>query len=536
MTSDESRRQAAELEALKRALEGPDPERTGPPPNSEELFFVFMSHLPAAAFIKDEAGRTLFANRYLQDLLGFRNWKGKSTLELLPGPVGAKMTDDDRKALREGVLEVQETMADASGAVRTFKTLKFPIHVGGKQVLLGGIAVDITELNRAEAEKEALQAQLLQSQKMESVGRLAGGGAHDFNNMLQVILGNLALALEEVPPSGQLREDLLEIKKAGERSAALTRQLLAFARKQIVRPRLLDLNDTVTGMLRMLQRLIGEDIHLVWLPTPDLWPVNMDPAQIDQIMANLAVNARDAIDGHGSITVETFKATLDENYARTHADCVPGDYVGLSVTDTGRGMDAETQAHLFEPFFTTKGVGEGTGLGLATVYGIVKQNAGLISVHSKPWQGTTFKIYLPRAQSQARSMGAMETGGLRGTETVLLVEDEEQILSLGQRMLEQHGYTVLGCHTPAQALQLLGLHSGPIHLLVTDMVMPGMNGRELRERVAALKPGLRCVFMSGYTADVIAHQGILDEGVHFLQKPFTSQALTSKVREALDAP
>ena len=510
--------------------------QAGLSPEGEELFLVFMSHLPAAAFIKDETGRTLFANPYLQELLGFRNWEGKSTIELLPGPMGSRMSDDDRKALTQGVLEVQETMADAKGNVRTFKTLKFPIHIDGKPALLGGIAVEITELKRAEAEKEKLQAQLLHSQKMESVGRLAGGVAHDFNNMLQVILGNLALVLEEAPPSGQLREDLLEIKKAAERSAALTRQLLAFARRQIVSPRLLDLNATVASMLRMLQRLIGEGVHLDWHPTPDLWPVNMDPAQIDEIIANLTVNARDAIDGQGRITVETFKATLDDTYARTHAECVPGDYVVLAVSDTGRGIDRETQAHLFEPFFTTKGVGEGAGLGLATVYGIVKQNAGLISVYSEPGQGTTFKIYLPRAEQQTRSEGATEKAGLRGTETVLLVEDEEQILSLGRRVLEHHGYTVLACHTPAQALKSVESHPGPIDLLVTDVVMPGMNGRELRDKVIALKPGVRCVFMSGYTDNVIAHHGVLEEDVQFLQKPFTTQILTRKVREVLDRP
>jgi len=375
---------------------------------------------------------------------------------------------------------------------------------------------------------------LIQAQKMESIGRLAGGVAHDFNNMLQVILGNTALALQDLPANNPVRESLEEIEKSAQRSADLTRQLLAFARKQTIAPRVLDLNDTVGGMLKMLRRLIGEDIDLSWMPGPELWPVNMDPSQIDQILANLCVNARDAIVGTGRVTIETTNVTLDDAYVSSYTECVPGDYVLLAVSDTGRGMDAETRSHLFEPFFTTKEKGKGTGLGLATVFGIVKQNSGLINVYSEPDHGTTFKVYLPRAEAQATAATAAATKPIpRGTETVLLVEDELQILVMAQRILQQQGYIVLAARTPEEALKLAGEYSGSIHLLITDVVMPGMNGRELRNRLAILKPGLRCLYMSGYTANVIAHHGVLHEGVQFLQKPFSIESLARRVRETL---
>ena len=398
------------------------------------------------------------------------------------------------------------------------------------------IAMDITERKRAEAEREKLQSQLTQAQKMESVGRLAGGVAHDFNNMLQSILGNTALALQDLPPESPVQENLEEIQKSAERSADLTRQLLAFARKQTIQPKVLDLNDTVEGMLKMLRRLIGEDVHLAWLPGADLWRIKMDPSQIDQILANLCVNARDAIADTGKITIETSNVVLDDTYTQSHPDCLAGDYVLLVVSDTGHGMDTDTRAHLFEPFFTTKGVGKGTGLGLATVFGIVKQNHGLINVYSEPGRGTTFKIYLPR--TEAKTVAAAEEvqqRPLRGSETVLLVEDEEQILNLGRRILQRLGYTVLAAPTPAAALALAEQQAGLIHLLVTDLVMPGMNGKELAERLQANHPDLKCLFMSGYTADVIAHHGVLQAGVAFLQKPFTVQTLAVKVREVLEA-
>lgn len=405
----------------------------------------------------------------------------------------------------------------------------------GRILHLQGFVTDVSERKRVEIERTRLEDQFLQAQKMESVGRLAGGVAHDFNNMLQVILGNTALALEVVPPDNSSREFLEEIQKAARRSSDLTRQLLAFARKQTISPKILDLRETISGMLKMLQRLIGEDIQLLWIPGADLWPVKIDPGQVDQILANLAVNARDAIEGVGKVTIETANVTFDDTYARSYPEYAPGDYVMLAVTDTGHGMDNETRAHLFEPFFTTKEVGKGTGLGLATVFGIIKQNNGLINVYSEPSQGTTFKIYFPRAQAEAEAAAKpLALRSLRGTETVLLVEDEEQVLNLGRRILEQYGYTVLAASTPQAAIIQSSCYSGTIHLLITDVVMPGMNGKELTQLLMASRTSIKCLFMSGYTANVIAHHGVLDEGVQFLQKPFTIRSLTERVREVLD--
>ncbi len=388
---------------------------------------------------------------------------------------------------------------------------------------------------QARRRHEALEAQLRQAQKMEAVGRLAGGVAHDFNNMLAVIAGHADMALEQTTADSPLHADLLAIQKAAQRSADLTRQLLAFARKQTIAPRVLDLNDTIAGMLKMLVRLIGEDIDLLWKPTEPLWPVKMDPAQIDQILANLVVNARDAVDGVGKITIETAQAAFDESYCETHADFIPGEYVLLAVSDNGCGMDKAVLAQIFDPFFTTKPRGRGTGLGLATVYGIVKQNQGFINVYSEPGIGTTFRIYLPRRADEAvdGSVAPPPVAALTGVETVLLVEDEAALLKLSARLLQRLGYTVLTANGPNQALRLAETHEGVIHLLLTDVIMPDMSGRELWQRLSALRPQLRCLFMSGYTANVIAHHGVLDDGVHFLQKPFSREALAAKLREVL---
>ena len=399
-----------------------------------------------------------------------------------------------------------------------------------------GTNIDITEQRRAEREKVNLEAQLQQAQKMESVGRLAGGVAHDFNNMLGVILGHASLALMEADPAHPFRNSLEEIRTAAERSADLTRQLLAFARKQTIAPKVLDLNETVSAMLKMLQRLIGEDINLTWHPAPNLWPVNMDPSQIDQIFANLCVNSRDSIAGVGKITIETGNTVVDEEYCAQHAGCVSGEYVRLVVSDDGCGMDKMTISHIFEPFFTTKGVGEGTGLGLATVYGIVKQNNGFINVYSEPGLGTTFTIYLPRHLSTV-AMAKTEVvaePALRGQETILLVEDEPSILKITTIILTKQGYTVLTANSPVEAVRVAGEHAGEIHLLMTDVVMPDMNGLDLAKKLLPLYPQLKVLFISGYTANVIAHHGVLDKGMNFLQKPFSLPDLAARVREVLD--
>lgn len=397
---------------------------------------------------------------------------------------------------------------------------------------------DITAMRLAEQDKEKLRAQLLQAQKMESVGKLAGGVAHDFNNMLGIILGNTELALLDVEPAHPVQLKLREIRSAAKRSADLTRQLLAFARKQNISPRTLDLNETVECMLKMLRRLIGEDIDFAWLPGEDLWPVNVDPAQIDQVLANLCVNARDAIAGAGKITIETRKVVFDEAYCADHAGFIPGDFVMLAVSDDGCGMDRETLAKVFEPFFTTKELGKGTGLGLATVYGIVKQNNGFVNVYSEPGHGTTFKVYLPRCEGECQAREKHRDDAAKGPagrgETVLLVEDEAALLSMTAKMLQRQGYDVLCASTPEAAIRLAKEHKDNIRLLITDVVMPGRNGRELQQDILLLHPKIKTLFMSGYTANVIAHHGVLDEGISFLQKPFSVKAIADKVREVLD--
>ena len=395
---------------------------------------------------------------------------------------------------------------------------------------------DDTQRIISEKERENLQNQLHQAQKMEAVGRLAGGVAHDFNNMLGVILGHTELAFLQADENHDLYSDLKEIQTAAKRSADITKQLLAFARKQTISPKKIDLNDTLETMLNMLRRLIGEDIDLVWRPSAHLWPVKMDPSQIDQILVNLCVNARDAIAGVGKLTIETGRKSFDEEYCNEHPGFIPGDFVLLAVSDNGCGMDKDTLDNLFEPFFTTKDVGKGTGLGLATLYGIVKQNNGFINVYSEPGQGTTFRIYLPRHIAEKDSFRTVpeKKAAAGGSETILLVEDEPTILRMTRMMLECKGYTVISAATPAEAIEKAKNHAGDINLLMTDVVMPEMNGRDLAGKITDLYPHIGLLFMSGYTSNVIAHHGVLDAGVAFIQKPFSMGDMTQKVRDVLD--
>lgn len=388
------------------------------------------------------------------------------------------------------------------------------------------------------SERKMLEDQLGQAQKMESIGRLAGGVAHDFNNMLGVILGHAELAINSVDPDSPLSDHLQQIFSAAKRSADITQQLLAFARKQTIAPKILDLNATIEGMLKMLRRLIGEDIDLAWLPGQGDWCLRMDPTQLDQVLTNLCLNARDAISGVGKITIETSKVIIDETYCTNHTECAPGEFLLLTVSDDGCGMDTQTKEHLFEPFYTTKDVDKGTGLGLATVYGIIKQNAGFINVYSELKHGTTFRIYLPEhLDSRNQNVSSVEQITIpehgKG-ETILLVEDEPAILKMTKMMLERIGYSVLSAGTPAKALELARVHSSRIDLLMTDVVMPEMNGKDLAKLLSAIHPDMQCVFMSGYTANVIAHHGVLDPAVHFIQKPFSIKNLATKVRQALE--
>ena len=390
----------------------------------------------------------------------------------------------------------------------------------------------------SERKRETLEHQLLQAQKMESIGRLAGGVAHDYNNMLSVIIGYTELAMEKSEPEGPIHRDLKEVHAAATRSTEITKQLLAFARQQTIAPEVLDLNVVVKGMLKLLRRLIGEDIDFSWQPGNGLWPVKIDPSQINQILTNLCVNARDAIKDVGKVTIETQNASFDEDYCADHAGFKTGDYVMLAVSDNGSGMASDILDKVFEPFFTTKGLGQGTGLGLATVYGIVRQNNGFLNVYSEPEQGTTIKVYLSRHSGETvrahRESPAFIPEG-QG-ETVLLVEDDLSILKLAQTILEKLNYTVLPTASPIEAQSLAAEHAGNIDLLITDVVMPEMNGRELSEHLHSLYPRLETLYMSGYTANVIAHRGVLEEGVSFIPKPLSIKELAVKVREVLDRP
>jgi len=380
-----------------------------------------------------------------------------------------------------------------------------------------------------------LQSQLLQAQKMEFVGRLAGGVAHDFNNILGVILGYAELGLAQLAPDNPLYTNIDQIQRAGKRAADLTRQLLAFARKQPISPQILDLNVIVTDMLEMLRRLIGEDIDLTWSPCEKLWPVRMDPSQIDQILANLCLNARDAIAGVGKVTIETTNISFDKAYCTTHVGFIPGDYIQLTVSDDGCGMKKNILDKIFEPFFTSKDIGKGTGLGLSTVYGIIEQNGGFIHVYSEPGEGTTFRIYLTRYTGKGEKWSDVKQSAemIGGNETILLVEDEPELIDLCKTMLESLGYRVLAAGGPSEAIMLAEQYAGAIDLVLTDVVMPEMNGRDLCKKLLSLYPDLKRVFMSGHTINIIAHHGVLEEGVCFIQKPFSLLDLSSKICEAL---
>ena len=402
-------------------------------------------------------------------------------------------------------------------------------------IFLEGITRDISQRKRAEEEKAKLEEQLRQSQKMEAIGRLAGGVAHDFNNTLTVINGYAEMLLSFLNSSDVLYPDVEEIKKAAERASGLTQQLLAFSRKQIIAPRVICLNDMVLQSHKMLGRIIGEDIELKFVPASELWPIKVDPVQIDQILINLAANARDALPKGGRLIVETANAIHDEEYCRMRPDVFPGEYVSMSVSDNGCGMDEETKNHIFEPFFSTKGKNKGTGLGLATVYGAVKQNRGFINVYSEPGFGTTFKIYFPRIKQQEKSRSEPTAKSLpTGTETILLIEDEEMVRGLARKILSLQNYNVLDAACDTEALTICKAHKGTIDLVLTDVVMPKLNGRELFEELKKIKPELKVLYMSGYTENVIAHHGVLEEGTPFIQKPFTIDALAVKVREVLD--
>ena len=484
----------------------------------------------------DAAGRVTFANHALLTATGYQ------ADELIGQPFGtALVSKSNSPGLDEEIHN--KTISEGEWRGECFCRRKdgsdFQISLSTGQIkdkqgsVLGifGIAQDVTDHKR-------LERQLIVSQKMEAVGLLAGGIAHDFNNLLGVILGYGDLALDGVPSEDPKFQHLQQIKKAGLRATSLTRQLLAFSRKQIFQPRVVDVNALVADFNKMLRRMVGEDIELINILKPGVGHVKADPGQLEQVLMNLAINSRDAMPQGGKLIVETADANLDEQYCRTHPAVPPGHYVVIVVSDTGTGMDAKTQARIFEPFFTTKEKGKGTGLGLSTAYGIVKQSEGYIWVYSELGKGTTFKIYLPRADEPAKPLPEQLSGGEipRGSETILLVEDAEPLRALTCALLRKNGYTVFDAPNGTEAIEMAEHERQGIHLLLTDVVMPGMSGRELANYLTAKRPGMRVLYMSGYTNDAIVHHGVLDSGISLLEKPFSEADLARKLRDVLDAP
>jgi len=499
---------------------------------SEDRFHAFMDNSPAVAFVKDEDGRFVYVNQVFERFFKLTRlqWLGKTGFDLWPEETARQLRENDQTILAEGrPAEIFETFPGPDGTLHHWLVFKFPVKDHAGRRLLGGMAVDITE-------RRQLEQQLRQAQKMEAIGKLAGGVAHDFNNLVTIITGYSDMLLSRIGPEDPMRRELEQIKKAGDRAHSLTRQLLAFSRRQMLQPKVLDLNAVVTNLEPMLQRLIGENIELVIELKPGLGQVKADPGQIEQVIMNLAINSRDAMSQGGKLLLETDNAELDEAYARRHLPMQPGSYVRLAVSDTGCGMDAATQSRIFEPFFTTKEQGKGTGLGLSTVYGIVKQSGGYIWVYSERGQGTTFKIYLPRVVDPADSVPPVTHWSAlpQGMETVLLVEDEPEVRWLVRDMLRHLGYTVLEARHGIEAQVLSIHHAGPIHLLITDVVMPQMSGREIAEQLTSEHPETKVLYMSGYTDDAVVRHGVLAAHMAFLQKPFTPEALARKVREVLD--
>lgn len=502
--------------------------------DSEERFRTLHKASSGGIVIHDK-GIILDCNQSLCDMTGY-------TFDELIGTNGLRLiAPDSLEEVAKKMMSEAEEPYEVEGIRKDGTT--YPLYLQSKFIPYKGRTVrvaewrDISDIRLAEEESIRLASQLRQSQKMESVGQLAGGIAHDFNNMLSAILGHSELAMMRCPPSEPVYSHLTGIQEAANRSSALVSQLLAFARKQTIAPKVLNLNAMSSSILKMISRVIGEDIDLAWSPGSDLWKIKMDTSQVDQILVNLCVNARDAITGVGKITIETRNTTFDQAYCEVHIGFVPGDFIMLAISDNGSGMSKEVQDHIFEPFYTTKELGKGTGLGLATVYGIVKQNRGFINVYSEVNEGTTFRIYLPRfiGEDVAQRTGTTTEAPEGKGETILLVEDESVILEVAQAMLKELGYVVLGVCTPGEAIKIAKNHNSAIDLLITDVIMPEMNGRDLAKSIHNIRPDLKCLFTSGYTANVIAHHGVLDEDVWFLPKPFSMKDLALKVRQTLEA-
>jgi two-component system, cell cycle sensor histidine kinase and response regulator CckA len=506
---------------------------------SEQRFRKLVEHSSDVITLLDAAGRIVYSTQSIRSTLGYaeRERAGSLVFELIH--------PDDRpkaEALFRHVTAERGIVAHADLRVRhkdgTWRDLEVAAVNHLDDPVVSAVVVnyhDITERKRALTEMRLLEEQFRQAQKMEAVGRLAGGVAHDFNNLLTVIMSYADLLAAELPEGSAARQDLLEIRKAGAQAASLTGQLLAFSRQQVLAPIVLNLNELLGDMRKMLQRVLGEDIELSLRLAPQLGNVRADPGQLQQVMMNLAVNSRDAMPTGGQLTIQTADVGLSEEYVEAHQTVLPGPYTMLVVTDTGTGMDAETRSRAFEPFFTTKEKGRGTGLGLSTVYGIVQQSGGYIWLYSEPGHGTTFKIYLPRVDAPAEEPLPRESAKtLKGTETILLVEDEAMMRPLVKGILQGRGYRVLVAQNAEEALTLAREHVGPIHLLLTDVVMPGVSGPDLAVRLAASRPEAVVLYMSGYTDDAIVHYGLFKRGLNYIQKPFTPGMLSQKVRLVLD--
>ena len=490
---------------------------------------------PSLIFVKDFEGRFVLVNRAVAEVYGcsIEELLGKTDADFNSNPQEVEhFLRNDREVMEKGqakLIAEEPVTNPVTAETRWFQTIKVPLTLPGYEVpLMLGVGTDITP-------RRQLEEQLRQSQKMEAIGRLAGGIAHDFNNVLTAILGYSQMLLTDLPDGDLRREDIQEIEHAANRAATLTRQLLAFSRRQVLQPQVLDLNELVDNLDKFLRRLLGEDVDLRVSLSPGLWLVSADSGQMEQVIMNLAVNARDAMPTGGKLTVETANVVLDAAYAQRHIAVTPGEYVMLAVSDTGTGMDEETQARIFEPFFTTKSSGKGTGLGLSTVYGIVKQSGGNIWVYSEIGRGTTFKVYLPREAGAGAPppKARTEPTDLRGTEVILLVEDEDPVRTLAAKVLRSLGYQVMEAKLGREAVTIANTHDGKIDLLLTDVVMPEYSGAELARKLGETRPHLRVLYMSGYTDEAIIHHGVLASNIAYLQKPFTPDVLATKVKEVL---
>ncbi len=502
---------------------------------SDKMLAAILESASQAILSVDRYGRIVLANARTEQMFGYsRKELLGATIELLiPECSRGGHIRNREEYFANPRIRPMGIGLDLAG--RRKDGAEFPVEISLSYIETGDGTFAIAFVTDITARKK-LEEQLLHSQKMEAVGRLAGGVAHDFNNMLTIISGYNRMLLDQLSPLDPLRGYAEEVLKAADRAGALTNQLLAFSRRQVLQPRVADVNSLVTGAERMLRRLIGEDVELVIRTAPDAGNLKADPGQIEQVIFNLAVNARDAMPTGGRITIETASAQLDKQYAKTHLGVKPGEYVLIAVSDTGHGMDAETKSHIFEPFFTTKEQGKGTGLGLATVYGIVKQSGGDIWVYSEPGKGTAFKVYFPRVyESEARpSRPGMSLEKNLGAETILVVEDEQGVRELIAEMLRQQGYQVLKAANGAEAIRIAEGHEGAIHMLVTDVVMPQMGGKQLADTLVPLRPAMKVLYLSGYTENTVVDHGVLVPGFEFLGKPFTHESLAKKIREVLD--